>query len=762
MVVAAIVVGVGLISGWNLGTAPYNLYYVDAARSMSLNTHALLYGAFDPAATVTLDKMSGFLIPQVVSIWVFGFHPWSTMLPQVLEGMVTVLAGYVIGARWKGPAAGLVAALAVATTPLLVSMFGRGSEDAMVTMCLALAFWCWQSALLGGRLLPLMGSCLWVAIGFQAKMMQAWFIVPALGVAFLLAAPHPLRQRIRRALLAAMVTLVLSLAWVSFIQLTPAAQRPYIDGTTNNNAFTMVFGYNGVNRVIPNLVPGVLGNTASGHPIVTRATHPADLIGPFGAHSSRPIHPPSVRPRTRPTAGPVPGTRQSAGAGSFTSALRSSTLLQPRYRAEVGWLYPLAAGGAVLTLGPAIVGYRRRRRRQRGPANRFADRSVALNDFVLPPEVSDVEAGRIAADAPDQPDRSPQPTQPARWSGPPLEASTGTALALLGWLTLDAIFLTKTTIPHATYLAAVAVQLAVFSGVAIVQAARWCRSRRWVRFGLPVLLTGQLGWTMRVLRSSQVAPTFLAPTTLVLGAAIVLAVGFGVSTTGTRRTQLGRALLSRSPATAGLVALVALVALLAPAVWSSFNITTQAAGYFDAYGGPKQDGRYAGHPALGDGGQPFTVRSPFIGFDDPHLDPAQQNLVNYLRTRTGGGPLMAADTWRQAEPYILDTGAAVIPMGGFRGLLGVPTLQQLQTDIQQRQLRFVLLHDLVHPNGPGASVLTGYRNTVGVTDGAPIVQLRLWITDHCSLVPERTYEPSGVHLTAQKLYHCQMTRPASP
>lgn len=764
---AAVVVIVGcegVVSGWNLGTASYNQYYVDAARSMSLNFHALMFGAFDPGASITLDKLSGFLLPQVLSVWVFGFHPWSTMLPQVLEGMVTVLAGYVIGARWKGPPAGLVAAAAVATTPLLVSMFGRGSEDAMITMSMALAFWCWQSALLSGRLLPLVGACVWVAIGFQAKMMQAWFIVPALGVAYLLAAPHPLAQRIRRALLAGALTLLLSLAWVTFIQLTPASDRPYIDGTTNNNAFTMVFGYNGLNRVIPNLVPGVVGNTTTNVPAVARVDLRLGRTDRSVEPSSGPGRPlPMTSPGT-PSTGKAWHTARAINPVSVDPALRTSKLVQSRYTTQVGWLYPLAAAGAALTFGPVVTGRRRRRRRSSavaphssGIVGRSEGASRALGAWT-----GDGVAAGAGAQPVHPPDGSPPPsrTPAAPQVLPPLNASFGTAVALLAWLIIDAAFLSATVIPHATYLAAISVQVAIFCGVAVVQAARWCRILGWPRFVLPVLLGGEVIWTVWILHTSGVAPAFLTPTVAVLGLGVMtVAVLGGVSGTFTRRSWLTGPNLRRL-ATAGVI----LVVLIAPAVWSAFNITVEAGGYGDAYGGPVQVGRYAGHPALSSGGQPFHVRSPLTRSDDLHLKPAQQHLVDYLRAQEGTGTLMAVDSWRQADPYILGAGSAVIPMGGYRGQIETPTMTELQADIAGGRLRFVLLHDLSTAKGSGGSGLTGYRSTVGMYDGAHVVRLRNWITGHCRLVPESTYEPQGVHLTGQKLYSCRAAaaRAASP
>ena len=127
--------------------------------------------------------------------------------------MVTVAAAAVIAHRWKGPRAAVLAALAVASTPLLPSMFGHEMEDGLLTMSLALALLCWQSAVLRGRLRSLLLCAFWVAIGFQAKMMQAWLIVPGPGHRLPAAAPQPLSRRVGRGALAAGVLFGLSVSW---------------------------------------------------------------------------------------------------------------------------------------------------------------------------------------------------------------------------------------------------------------------------------------------------------------------------------------------------------------------------------------------------------------------------------------------------------------------------------------------------------------------------------------------------------------------
>jgi hypothetical protein len=49
------------------------------------SSKAFFYGAFDPKATITIDKLAGSFLPQALSARIFGFHPWSLALPQVID-----------------------------------------------------------------------------------------------------------------------------------------------------------------------------------------------------------------------------------------------------------------------------------------------------------------------------------------------------------------------------------------------------------------------------------------------------------------------------------------------------------------------------------------------------------------------------------------------------------------------------------------------------------------------------------------------------
>ena len=285
---------------------------------MSVSWKAFFYGAFDPKATITIDKLAGSFLPQALSARIFGFHPWSLALPQVIEGVVSVLAMYRVVRRWAGPVPGLLAAGIFATTPIAASMFGHSMEDGALTMCLVLAADSWQRAVMEGRLRSLCWAGVWVGLGFQAKMLQAWMILPALGIGYLLAAPGGLGRRLGQLGVAGLVMLAVSLSWIALYTVTLAADRPYVDGSTNNSAVAMVFGYNGVERF------GVSfpGSVAS-----------------FGGGGGGPVE----RVAEAAGAGGGGGAGQQYNAGGFLGRSGGWTkLVSDRFGPEIGWLYPLA------------------------------------------------------------------------------------------------------------------------------------------------------------------------------------------------------------------------------------------------------------------------------------------------------------------------------------------------------------------------------------------------------------------------------------
>jgi hypothetical protein len=79
---------------WSIGNVNLEPFYGAAARSVSQSWHNFIFGAFDPWGTVTVDKLPGALWIQALSLRLFGFHLWAIVLPQVVEGALTVLVLY--------------------------------------------------------------------------------------------------------------------------------------------------------------------------------------------------------------------------------------------------------------------------------------------------------------------------------------------------------------------------------------------------------------------------------------------------------------------------------------------------------------------------------------------------------------------------------------------------------------------------------------------------------------------------------------------
>jgi 4-amino-4-deoxy-L-arabinose transferase-like glycosyltransferase len=247
--------------GWGMAGASVESFYGAAARSMSGSWHDFIFGAFDPAGTVTVDKLPGALWIQALSLRVFGFHIWALILPQVIEGVLTVLVLYRAVRRLSGAAAGptagavagLTAAVVLAVTPITV-LLGRGNvSDSLLILLLVLAADATAAALTTGSLRQLLLAGVWVGLAFQAKMIQAWLVLPALGAAYLLAAPAArLRTRCAHVALAGLVTVVVSLSWMTAVSLVPSQDRPYVDGSANDSVYTQVFDYNGLGRLTGN------------------------------------------------------------------------------------------------------------------------------------------------------------------------------------------------------------------------------------------------------------------------------------------------------------------------------------------------------------------------------------------------------------------------------------------------------------------------------------------------------------------------------
>ena len=134
LALAAIAALAALSYAWALDQGTLECYYGAAVRSMSMSWHSFIFGAFDPAGTITLDKLPGAFWFQALSVRAFGFHPWAILLPQVIQGILTVLVLYRAVARLAGPAASLIAALILAVSPATVALDRGNTVEAVLRL----------------------------------------------------------------------------------------------------------------------------------------------------------------------------------------------------------------------------------------------------------------------------------------------------------------------------------------------------------------------------------------------------------------------------------------------------------------------------------------------------------------------------------------------------------------------------------------------------------------------------------------------------
>ncbi|WP_086819866.1 glycosyltransferase family 39 protein [Allokutzneria sp. NRRL B-24872] len=249
LVLAAVLHAWGLWA-WGWG----NSYYTAATRSMSSGFVSFLFGAFDQAGVVTVDKPPFALWPQVISTWIFGFHGWSVLLPQAIFGVTAVFLLHRTVRIWAGENAALLAALVLALTPITVVINRDNNPDTLLVLFLVGAAYAVTRAFqpeigAGSATKWLLLAAFLVGCGFNTKMLAAWIVLPALVAAYLAGSTAPWRRRITDTLGAGGVLLASSLWWVALVDLWPG-EKPYIGGSTDGTALDLVIGYNGLARIL--------------------------------------------------------------------------------------------------------------------------------------------------------------------------------------------------------------------------------------------------------------------------------------------------------------------------------------------------------------------------------------------------------------------------------------------------------------------------------------------------------------------------------
>ncbi|WP_308016070.1 glycosyltransferase family 39 protein [Nonomuraea aurantiaca] len=677
-----------------------NEYYSAAILSGTKSWKAFFFGAIDSSSYITVDKPPLALWVMGLSARIFGFSTWSMLIPQALAGVASV--GLVFSAvRRAYPVvvsahsevrqahvAGLIAAVVMTLTPITVAINRDNNPDTILVLLLVLAAWFCLESLRTGRLGSLLVCSLFVGLAFNVKMLQAYVVVPALALAYLLCARVSWVKRVGHLLAAGAVMVVSSAWWMVIVDLWPADSRPYIGGSTDNTVWNLVIGYNGLGRVF-----GQSGG------------------GPGGG---------------------------GGGGASFGGAAGADRLFNDTMAGQISWLLPFCG----LALIFALTARWRRAKLTALPGadtdtsaaarhGGAADASgVAKPEATTPwvslvtPEIgaaSEVGTASVVGTAPKGGAASEVTASPILAGASGVAAQPGASLAAWlvwgGWLVVHFMvfsFASGTFHPYYTTAMAPAVAaVTAFGGLAMWDAYRHSRAWAWV-LPLGIAVTG--AWSFTVLRRTPDFVPWLA--WVVLTATVVAVVGLVLATF---RRKVAVRLAAIGLAAAVIAGLAGPAAYAVTPLQSQVNGSNPTAGPSGSAGfGP--GGGFRGMMRPGQNGQP--PMTPSNGQDgqsqngqdvqDSQYDRAQDgqdgqgadsrfgrmgsfgggissSMISYLEANQGKAEwLVAVSSAMQASSTILSTGKPVMAMGGFTGSDPAMTVTRLKELVASGELRYVL------------------------------------------------------------------------
>ncbi|MFD0365338.1 glycosyltransferase family 39 protein [Nocardia sp. GCM10030253] len=230
-------------SGWA------NSFYSAAVQAGSVSWQAFFFGSSDAANSITVDKPPASLWLMELSVRAFGLNSWSILVPQVLLGVASVAVLWATVRRPFGPAAGLLAGLVLAVTPVAALMFRFNNPDALLVFLMIAAAWAMTRAVADGRTRWLVLTGLLIGFGFLTKQLQVLLVVPALALTYSSAGPPKLGKRISQLLAAGAAMIAGAGWWLLIVELWPASSRPWIGGSQHNSILELTLGYNGLGRL---------------------------------------------------------------------------------------------------------------------------------------------------------------------------------------------------------------------------------------------------------------------------------------------------------------------------------------------------------------------------------------------------------------------------------------------------------------------------------------------------------------------------------
>jgi 4-amino-4-deoxy-L-arabinose transferase-like glycosyltransferase len=691
---------------YQLGAGGYGSYYPPAVRSMMDNWHNFFFASYDPGGFVTVDKPPvGFWL-DVISAKIFGFNSMSILIPQALCGVLAVLLLYYLVRRHFGVVAGLIAALVLAVSPVSIVTNRNITIDSILALVLLAGAWTTLRAAETGKLRWLLFTALIVGIGFNIKMMEAYLVLPAFGVLYLVAAPHGIWKRVGHLALAALLLLAVSFSWIAAVDMTPASQRPYVDSTTDNSELTLALGYNGVERLLGGVFGG-RGGFGGGRGRFPNGTPPR-----FTGNGS-------TNTGATPPNGAAPGGTSPNGGttGSNANNAQNAAIQRAIQRAQ-------AAGGpgGLFATGNA------------GPLRLFLQPLAGQIAWFLPLALLGLLAllwQRRLRFQNFQEDRQQQ------------------SMVLWGmWVLTMGIFFSVAGFFHPYYMTEMAPGIAALVGIGLVMMWQDYRRNGWKGWLLPLALAVTIVEQVYILSAYPTWGSWMIPLLVVLG---VLGVGTLVVARLLPHLRLseisgssnkGRLLMAS-------VGIGMLALLIGPMVWGAIPVLAHTQGDVLS-AGPQGGGDFGG-----------------FGGRNAANSNANAKLISYLEANQGNAKFLVAVPSSQGntDQLIIATNKPVMSLGGFSGSDPILTTSQLAAMVKNGTVRFFLLNggskqqlqssQLSRKTQQQGSFVGGFGQQSTLTS---------WVAQNCKTVPTSLWQSSSSTNTggfgfggrggAQQLYDC--------
>ncbi|MDH5841996.1 glycosyltransferase family 39 protein [Bacillus velezensis] len=610
---------------WNDDTV--NPYYTAAVTSMLQSFHNFFYASFDAAGFITVDKPPVTYQIQTISALIFGMHGWSVILPQALAGVGSVLFMYLLIKPTFGKTAARIASFVMACTPIAVAVARTNNVDALLVFFLLFATWLLFKAIRKGRLIWLLAAFFVVGAGFNTKMLQAYMILPAFLLFYMIAANTTIKKKIISLVSALAVLAAVSLSWPLIVDNIPAGKRPYVGSSQTNSVLELAFGYNGIQRLTGQSSGGGQGGPdGNASKEMSSSDGSSQMQKPPGQSSSSSSASEDKPQNGSMTAPPSNGKMPSGGQGG------------PPSGGDGGGGKSGAGTGSKMQSGSGMFGTG-----TPGPLRLFQTELSDQISWLLPFAIFGM-AGLLIAGARERRRLSAEQKETIFWAA---------------WLVPIAGFFSVAEFFHHYYLIMLAPPIAALVGAGWVALVHLYRKQAgWKTWLLPAAILVTTGFELFILRNynDQIGAGWSIGAG-VLGAVAAIALFV---------------FKQRQKPLSYYVSLAALLVLMVmPIYWASTPLL------------------YGGNSSLPETGpQLASTSGKGMGMDNASVN---TKLINYLEKHNAGADyLFAATDSNTAAPYIIKTKKAVMAIGGFSGSDPAITLTQFKKLVKEGKVKYFL------------------------------------------------------------------------